>query len=585
MKEISRAERVFYLIAAAFAPCIPLFFLYSRNVAEGILFSYCLVFAAVLAVFSVILYVLLSLAFKAPGAVLLFVAALWAVFWYVGSLHGLLLRFNEELPLSSVAAIFLGIVVAAAVVVLAYVKLPKAVGSVAALMLCLLFAFNFLPAAYTGLTARTALAASSGTGPYEIKSSFTVDSNLPSPNIYWLHMDSMIGFSSFERYFDDPQDELKNTLKKYGFVINETAELGGGNTVITMPMLMSPTFYDSFLSSITKEYAYLTRTKRHNKIMAELRKQGVNLQNDIYPEMELLKAFSDAGYTITGNKEVITLSAASNVLNDGKNITVIDTSRRDTEKKFAQLGIFKELVVEASALKIFETSINSYFEEKKSSAETKNAGAENKTEKIPAYESVVDRYKIAGSGSSAQMAEQVRAAKYATEMEQPFFLYLGDSTVHCKTYSNTIGRVFDVDENGNKIDLKKIQENDRDHNIFDLSRYYVGQYRYGVKQLLAKLEVIIENDPDALIIVQADHGIHGLGPVGADYFNEKTFEEQGYSIEDMQNFNKNVISAVRIPAKYGKLDQPLEPLDISRYLVNHYVGKNNYDYLTYKEQS
>jgi hypothetical protein len=39
----------------------------------------------------------------------------------------------------------------------------------------------------------------------------------------------------------------------------------------------------------------------------------------------------------------------------------------------------------------------------------------------------------------------------------------------------------------------------------------------------------------------------------------------------MQN---SVISAVRIPKRWGGLDQPLDPLDISRVLVNRYVGEN-----------
>jgi hypothetical protein len=39
----------------------------------------------------------------------------------------------------------------------------------------------------------------------------------------------------------------------------------------------------------------------------------------------------------------------------------------------------------------------------------------------------------------------------------------------------------------------------------------------------------------------------------------------------MQN---QVMSAVRIPEIWGGLEKPLDPLDISRVLVNRYVGKN-----------
>jgi len=60
---------------------------------------------------------------------------------------------------------------------------------------------------------------------------------------------------------------------------------------------------------------------------------------------------------------------------------------------------------------------------------------------------------------------------------------------------------------------------------------------------------------------------------------------RGYDLEDQLNLNLSVISAVRLPPKYGKLLQPLDPLDIARYLVNHFVGKGNYNYLYYKEES
>jgi hypothetical protein len=39
----------------------------------------------------------------------------------------------------------------------------------------------------------------------------------------------------------------------------------------------------------------------------------------------------------------------------------------------------------------------------------------------------------------------------------------------------------------------------------------------------------------------------------------------------MQN---QVMSAVRIPETWGGLQEPLDPLDISRVLVNRYVGSN-----------
>jgi hypothetical protein len=89
-------------------------------------------------------------------------------------------------------------------------------------------------------------------------------------------------------------------------------------------------------------------------------------------------------------------------------------------------------------------------------------------------------------------------------------------------------------------------------------------------------------DPGAVIVVQADHGIHGIGP-GDAYFDSDFMFARGYSLEDQLNLNLQVMSAVRIPSQYGELTEPLDPLDISRYLVEHFIGGGNYEYLYYQE--
>lgn len=93
--------------------------------------------------------------------------------------------------------------------------------------------------------------------------------------------------------------------------------------------------------------------------------------------------------------------------------------------------------------------------------------------------------------------------------------------------------------------------------------------------MLGMIERVIEENPTAIIIIQGDHGIH--------YFARSELAEQGFTDEQMIEINFSTISAVRIPEKYGTLSEPLDPLDITRYLVNHYVGEGNYDYLFYKE--
>jgi len=580
MEGAASGERILYLTAAALAPCAPLFFLYNQNTTEGLQFSYCMIFGAVLAVFSVLMQAVLSFAMSKRGASLIIVMLFWAAFWYFDSFHKLVLPINirlfeswkpTNLQYGTLTVIIIFTVISSIAVFLNRIKLGKLVSNTVALMLCLLFAFNFIPA--MSIAAKGQIA-KGDEKPYELKYEFNVNNELPRPNIYWLHMDGMVGFSAFEQYFGDSQTEFKSTLNELGFVINEDAEISGGMTVTSVAGLFSPTFFDSWLSA---EYERNADLIRMNEVLVKAAEQGFMMHDDIYRDAELLKALSDIGYKITGNKQAIKYSSVSDIVNDGGKITLISEEWRDIENSFANILEFKDFMMEASVLKLLKKDINFCFEK------IRPERPASSTEPIPRYtEDVakyIEKYSVHDSDSARKMKSQIRAAKYATDMEGPYFFYFNDMIAHCKNYKQSIGRVFELDENGNKIDLESVGND----SIYELKTYFPPQYRYSVKQLMAKVDVIIENDPDAVIVIQGDHGIHGLGPVGTDYFDEKTFEKQGYSFEDMQNLNRNVISAVRIPEKYGKLSRPLEPMDIARYIVNNFVGEDNYDYLCYEE--
>jgi hypothetical protein len=96
---------------------------------------------------------------------------------------------------------------------------------------------------------------------------------------------------------------------------------------------------------------------------------------------------------------------------------------------------------------------------------------------------------------------------------------------------------------------------------------YPPQHRYAAKIALAYIALILEHDPDAVIVVQADHGLHHLR-------NREIFLKKGGTEEDVRIMQNQVMSAVRIPETWGGLEEPPDPLDISRLLVNRYVGKN-----------
>jgi hypothetical protein len=78
---------------------------------------------------------------------------------------------------------------------------------------------------------------------------------------------------------------------------------------------------------------------------------------------------------------------------------------------------------------------------------------------------------------------------------------------------------------------------------------------------------VLEHNQEAVIVLQGDHGIH-MQP------SHNHMANIGFHEEEILELFDSVISAVRIPPQYGGLDEPLDPLNITRLLVNRFVGEN-----------
>ncbi|MBQ4419010.1 MAG: hypothetical protein II870_05175, partial [Synergistaceae bacterium] len=107
---------------------------------------------------------------------------------------------------------------------------------------------------------------------------------------------------------------------------------------------------------------------------------------------------------------------------------------------------------------------------------------------------------------------------------------------------------------------------------------YHAQHVWSGKVLINMIDLILAKDPDAVIIIQSDHGLHGnneqeFKAAFPDKFNSNTAKELWNS----------TMSAIRVPDKFktGEEHYALNnPLNITRYLVNNFVGANNYEYLS-----
>ena len=569
------AERILYMFTVAITPNIPLFFLYSRNAAQGLLFRHFLIFGGMLALISLIIYLPVSRFLLRRRRTMILLTLFWSAFWFFSALEGIVLSVNDELSQAAVVARLFAIIVIIGFV-LRWLSFNRSVANVIAFVLCILFVFNFAPEAIAVLGGEIQRVRNARIGmlPYEIKTEFYINHELPSPNVYWLHIDGMMGFDAVERFFGDSQTDLKSELVDLGFNINESARLEAGFTTTAVPSLTSPTFYDSYLAEEFTRVAHLTHNSRTRSLHVAMREKGFTFE-DIHPLNELVKAFSDAGYTTISNQGYVLRSERIDLWIDEWRNVYSSTIMRELNTAFSKLFDFKELIIDASALLTLSSAIDVLFERRR---------PEEEFLPIPNYPDTESKHISGYSNQDARMASIVRAIKHATTIQTPHIVYFAEWMAHCVgvdgyiiggvTYEEYIGATFIYDADGN-VYTERLED---PHDI----QLYFPQHMYAVKQMMAMVDTIIENDPSAVIVIQADHGIHGFGPSGHGFDSEFMFS-RGYSFEDQYNLTFSTISAVRIPPQYGTLTQPLDPLDITRWLVNNFVGGGNYEYLYYKE--
>ena len=100
---------------------------------------------------------------------------------------------------------------------------------------------------------------------------------------------------------------------------------------------------------------------------------------------------------------------------------------------------------------------------------------------------------------------------------------------------------------------------------------YPYAHAFIVGRMLEEVDAILYTNPEAVIVLQADHGFHSQVTL-------RYKMELGLSDEQVIELHHSVFSAVRIPPRYGGLGTPLDPRNIARVLVNRFVGQN-YDLL------
>jgi len=491
-------ENMIYYITACLLPNIFLFFQFNQNrVGNIFVVSHVLILAGIFAIAGLLALIVFKHATGSiEGAFLLSIFS-WLCFWLFQSILGLLSR---VLPITRhyVVLLIIGICIVAITIIIRRFKPPfakiKPLFQILTLSVLILFVMNLIPGISHMITLYQGRRAADEDS-YSIREEFIIDSNLPSPDIFWLHVDGMLSLKTIEKYWDWDFDFFRDELTERGFLIYENASLNTGATALALPALLSPEFYDSFYGELLKSTERYLRDAKFSTIEEELAKVGLDYYWDLVPYFELFNAFLSRGYSIE----------------------IINNLHGKLPWTFEHL-------------------------------------------KTPNY--------FLGLWHSSRFADLPVLLELTTPIKMSYFL----------TYYRFSNDYMQLDsEDESLANFNWLSINWMSHYYSTSPVYWQGGYimeapypsniEENISWFLEIIDEYIENNPNTVIVLQADHGIH------IDLFQVHLLD-RGYTLDEVLKLYHSVFSAVRIPQEYGGLDAPIAPLNITRELVNRFVGKN-----------
>ena len=498
-------DGVQYYIAAFFMPSILLFDLYNRNRVENhIVFTHVLIVASVLAVIGVLLFWVIKIISASTEGALLLSTVFWICFWLYELMLRIATRFISALS-STIFMIILGACFVILAVVIRKTAPPfnkiHAVFNVLAICIVVLFVFNLYPGVRHELVLRNARAEMelAEEGSFYMKRNFLVDPTLPTPNIYWLHVDGMMSLETVERFWGVPQEHVREELAKRGFLIYEDALLNAGFTDASLTALLSPAFYDSFFGERLAQVEMELRTPSAAFLVDEMAQVGLTYADNIVPYYELLVALIARGYDVTIRGTSTRMPQSFEHLTGEYNY-VMSTWHRF----LSGTGDLPRLLSLTTPLSIPQTL--------------------------------------------ERVAVHVRQTGYGESYEPlPRFDWRPLLYTH-------MAHVWEHDPAIEDVDPTAVH-------VYPLA------YELMVERMLYYVDRAIEENPNAIIVLQSDHGFHSIN-------TQNYLLDQGHSLEQVVELINSVFSAVRIPPEYGGLETPIAPLNISRELVNRFVGEN-----------
>ena len=518
-----RFEKWLYVVSASLAPLFPLFHYYINNITLFTLADMVL-FGIAFSFFSVAYFFVFERVVGARSSTIP-IAIWWTIFW----VYPYIIKYYAPIWVMLMVAIVLG----GTVYLLSRYPLDSLVGTTFGAVIICLALYNIGNGAYHNIQRNTQL------NQYCIKQEFQDGISTDSPDIYWFHMDGMMNFDVMESILYTDQIDFFNQLQEKGFEINKNAKLDIGWTYCSIPAMTCPDMYDNYISKLIEKMSGSTDMERRRRI------EPLISFEDVFPKLELFAAFRQKGYE---NYYIVS--------EIGRGLETIPVDCRYENAFGLDLkSNCVRLLSEHTLLAVISEPLSN-IESRLRKKDVSPFSNEQYDERIFDYVNPQSDYLCLGviEHYDWKLSNIFERLLYK---QSPKLVYIQNLIAHCP---------FRYDENG------VYHPSNSDYAM----TMYSPQFDYAAKVMLGMIDRIIEENPDAVIIIQADHGVHG--------FQRLELATQGFTDDQMLEMNYSTISAVRIPEKYGTLAEPLDPLDITRYLVNRYVGEGNYDYLYYSEE-
>lgn len=372
-----------------------------------------------------------------------------------------------------------------------------------------------------------------------------IEENLPTPNIYWIHTDGMMNIKDMAKYFNTFDDNLINYLEEEKFKYNKDATLiASHKTQRALAAMFNPNFYDNFF----KEYLYNLEDVFLNK--------NDKISYNVSPKEIVEKRFNNELMQSLKEKDYTTIAIAkynnhsslkTDIYYDYYNAITNHWHFTEKEKLRKLKNPTNNINLKHTGTQINEVLSHSIFNK------ITNNIIPYKCEIIDYSDIDLTNYPYSNT-SNYYPIKAIFKSLEETKTVNKKFTFIDYDLYHVE---------LSYDKSGNKLNPK---------NYYNLD-FYDDNYQYANKLLIELLDYIKNNDEDSIIIVQADHGIHTIS--GED-LNKKIKLNQ----EEIQEIRNSVMNAIYIPEKYQNGDEQYlkNPLNISRYLVNNYIGKN-YEYI------